>query len=87
MRLPKLFASPRILVYLKRIQSELKRANDLTEYRLKLEHPEYRKLELSKRLPKLVELAEPTIAQWNKSYEDDIETGAQTRIEEIRTEE
>ncbi len=77
----KMFSSPRILVYLKRIANELKRGNDLVEYRLKLEHPEYRKLELKSR-PKLSELVTPTVEDINKAYEDAIEAGLETRIED-----
>jgi hypothetical protein len=83
MKLPKLFASARILIHLKHISAELKRANDLTESRLKLEHPEYRKLEPKAGTRKLVHLEAPTVEELNKAYEDGIEAGLETRIEDV----
>ncbi len=85
MKLPKIFASPRILIYLKHIAFELKRANDLSESRLRLEHPEYRRLEPKAKTVtrKLVELETPTVEELNKQYEADIEAGLISRIEEI----
>jgi len=71
----------RIVVYLKHIANELKRANDLTEYRLKLEHPEYRKLELKHRTPKLAGMDTPTVEDINSAYEEGILSGKEDRLE------
>jgi hypothetical protein len=83
MKFPKLFASARILIHLKHISYELKRANDLSESRLRLEHPEYRKLEPKATTRKLVALEAPTVEELNKAYEDGIEAGLETRIEDV----
>ena len=77
-----LFTSLRVLGYMKRIAAELKRSNDIAEYRLRMDHPGYRKLELKVRTPKLAELEAPTVDEINKAYEDAIEAGLETRLED-----
>ena len=82
MKLPTILANARVLVHLKHIAAELKRGNDIAEYRLRMDHPGYRKLELKPHTPKLAELDVPTVEELNKAYEDAIEAGLETRLED-----
>ena len=81
MKIP-LLGEMRQLAYLKRIANELKRGNDIAEYRLRIDHPGYRKLELKQRTPKLAELEAPTVDEINQADEDAIEAGLETRLED-----
>ncbi len=72
--------SLRMLVYLRTIARELTRANDLAEYRLKREYPDYRKLELNRKTPKLVDIDKPTAADWSHANDKDNERWGEIRI-------
>jgi hypothetical protein len=65
-----MFTYLRAVVYLKKIYSELKRSNDLSEARLRLEFPAWRKSdgEINK-TPKLMHIDNPSIEDWNKHYD------------------
>lgn len=55
----------RAFANLRRIALELKRANDLTESRLSLEHPDWKK---RARTAKLVVHSTASVENWNKRY-------------------
>lgn len=61
----------RALVYLKRIAYELHRANEISEARLTLDHPEWGRAggKLPKK-PKLVSISRADVSDWNDKYRD-----------------
>ncbi len=62
---------PRILVYLRSIATELKRANDLTEIRLAFDHPEWTR---TRKVPggrpsKVLHSGVAKVEDWNEEWE------------------
>ena len=72
----------RVLVYLKRIAAELHRSNELAEQRLKFDYPAYKKLDLKPKPRVLADMYEPTVEEWDKTYEENVAAGIESRIEE-----
>jgi len=70
MKLGSILTYPRVLVYLRQIVRELKRANDLTEARLSPRAQSRYKAGPDGKNPKLVSIATPTTAEWNKIWKE-----------------
>ena len=68
-----MWKSLRVLVYLRQISRELKRANDISEARLANELPQqFRTYKAGKvgKQSKLAQVSSPTVAEWNKRWEE-----------------
>ena len=64
MKIGSILSYPRVLVYLRQIARELKRANDLAEAKFKAENQ-------SPKVSRLVEINQVSTSDWNKQWKKD----------------